>query len=166
MSMDSLYAVLDGPHIEGLLPDGRHASSPLVSHIEGNLYMGGCRDGVRLPDDFVYVLSLYPWERYELGPNTLRDELRLYDGSELPDTHMLRAAAARAREMLSRGKVLVHCQAGLNRSGLLSTLVLVGQGHSAEDAIALLRERRDPYVLCNKTFEAWLLAHDAERQAA
>lgn len=32
---------------------------PLVSHVEGGLWQGGCRDGVRLPDEFDYVLSLY-----------------------------------------------------------------------------------------------------------
>lgn len=60
-----------------------------------------------------------------------------------------------------RGKeVLIRCQAGLNRSGIIMALVLIRDGWKAEDAINLMRGERDSWVLCNKTFEKWLLTLD------
>jgi protein-tyrosine phosphatase len=54
----------------------------------------------------------------------------------------------------------VHCQAGLNRSGLVTALALILNGMSPERAIGLLRQKRTPLVLCNGAFEAWLLGQD------
>lgn len=131
--------------------------APLISHIEGNLYMGGCIHGVTLPDDFYKVFSLYPWEQYQLGSRTDRVEIRLYDSAEIPDESQLNDIANQVVESLAHGKTLVHCQAGLNRSGLISAIVLIKLGRTPEQAIALLREKRHAVVLCNTTFETWLL---------
>ena len=131
--------------------------TPLVSHIEGNLYMGGCIKRVKLPNDFHKVFSLYPWERYKLGPNTQRVEIRLYDSADIPPEEQLNEIADQVVESLTHGKTLVHCQAGLNRSGLISGLALIKMGRTPTDAIALLREKRHPVVLCNTAFEQWLL---------
>ncbi|HEY7821189.1 MAG TPA: dual specificity protein phosphatase family protein, partial [Acidimicrobiia bacterium] len=57
--------------------------------------------------------------------------------------------------------VLIRCQAGVNRSGLVSALVLMLDGYRAEEAIALLRQRRSPVVLSNRHFERWLLTEAA-----
>jgi hypothetical protein len=156
-------------HIEGYAraameagKDG-HFRAPLVSHIwdapsGGSLHMGGCIDGVRLSDDFDLVVSLYPWEKYELGPTTERVEIKLYDAAEVPDeVELAKAAFLVATSILAGKKVLVHCQAGLNRSGLISALALMAFDFEPADSIALLRERRHPVVLCNETFEQWLL---------
>ena len=59
-------------------------------------------------------------------------------------------------------KVLIRCQAGLNRSGLIMALVLMREGYKAKDAIALIREKRSEFALCNSTFEKWLLELPAE----
>jgi protein-tyrosine phosphatase len=136
---------------------------PLISHIEGNLWTGGCIDGVHLPDDFRHVLSLYPWERFLIGPDTHRLEVRLYDAAEVPDEQQLYELAGLVAGWCTEGKTLVHCQAGLNRSGLVAALSLILAGREPADAIRLLRERRCPAVLCNDTFERWLLAR---REAA
>lgn len=151
-------------HIEGYAraaieagKDGRF-SAPLISHIEENLYVGGCIDGVRLDDDWQTVVSLYRWERYALGPGTERAEVEMYDAGEVPDETQLHELADAVNSALDRGgKVLVHCQAGLNRSNLVTALALVKRGRTPADAIALLRERRS-LVLCNVAFERWLLA--------
>jgi Dual specificity phosphatase, catalytic domain len=150
-------------HIEGYAladREQRRFSVPLVSHIEGNLWTGGCIDGVRLGDDFRYVVSLYPWEKYTLGSETERLEAVMYDAGSMPNIHALHAAADQVVAWVAEGKTLVHCQAGLNRSGLVAALALTKMGHSAREAIDLLREKRSPVVLCNATFEAWLLGLD------
>lgn len=136
--------------------------APLISHIVDNLYVGGCSQGIPLPDEFVKVVSLYKWERYLLGPNTTRYEVEMYDsheGASMEDVHL---AARAALESLDAGPVLVHCQAGLNRSNLVATVVLRERyGMSSKEAIALLREKRSALVLCNETFEKQLLDLDA-----
>lgn len=160
----SRLADLDSHHIEGFahaaLVAGRNGQFkvPLISQIDGNLWMGGCEDGVRLDDDFDLVVSLYPWKRYTLGPDTRRIEARLYDRGELPDMDQVWALATSINDALAASqRVLVHCQAGLNRSGLVSALALVLAGREPAEAVALLRERRHVVVLCNQTFESFVL---------
>ncbi len=162
----SRLADLNSHHIEGFahaaLAAGRNGQFkvPLISHIEGGLWMGGCEDGVSLDHDFDLVISCYPWEKYALGPATRRIEARLYDRGELPDDMgAVYTLADMVVAALGEGKrVLVHCQAGLNRSGLIAGLALVLLGREPADAIALLRERRHRVVLCNTTFERFLLS--------
>lgn len=134
-------------------------SVPLISHIEGNLWQGGCHPGAQLPDDFQFVLSLYPWGKYELGPNTRRVEVEMYDHGSMPDIAQLHDLAKMVNTAKVKGKTLVHCQAGLNRSGLVTGLSLVLEGMAPTDAIALMREKRCDMVLCNETFETWLLGY-------
>ena len=53
-------------------------------------------------------------------------------------------------------RVLVRCQAGLNRSGLLMALVLIRDGHTPEQAVELIRQNRGEIALCNDIFVRWL----------
>jgi len=53
-------------------------------------------------------------------------------------------------------RVLIRCQAGLNRSGLVMALVLIREGYSPEDAIALIRVKRGEDALFNARFVTWL----------
>lgn len=53
-------------------------------------------------------------------------------------------------------RVLCRCQAGLNRSSLLCALILIKDGYTADDAIALIRSKRSKYALFNKTFVDYL----------
>jgi hypothetical protein len=39
---------------------------PTKISIEGNLFMGGCLDGLLLPASFKHLISLYPWESYRV----------------------------------------------------------------------------------------------------
>lgn len=130
---------------------------PLISHVEGGLWQGGCLNGVRLPDEFDFVLSLYPWEQYNIGPNTTRIEVTMYDSlSQTFET--VDDYAQIVSDRLDAGEtVLVHCQAGLNRSGLLAARVLTLRGHRPAEAINLLRAQRSRLVLCNEAFENWIM---------
>lgn len=166
--MTNLTADLDGHHIEGFLPDGRAINVPLISQIVGPLWVGGCRHGVKLPDAFRFVCSLYPWEQYQLGPDTERIETRLYDSADIPDESQLEYLATVVAGRLARGEqTLVHCQAGLNRSNLIAALALTSWlGCDARYAINLLRTRRSELVLCNQVFERYLLARPENDQEA
>lgn len=66
------------------------------------------------------------------------------------------------RQWKSGNRVLVRCQAGLNRSGLVMALVLIRDGYSPAEAIQLIRTQRGNAALCNKTFDRWLLQTDVE----
>ena len=56
-------------------------------------------------------------------------------------------------------RLLIRCQAGMNRSSLVTALVLMRDGMSPEDAIELIRKKRSPYVFSNNHFleyvESW-----------
>lgn len=137
-------------------------SVPLISQVGDALWMGGCRDGVRLGPEFDFVLSLYPWDRYALEDNTARLEVKLFDAAEMPEADLLVRLARTVNLFRGYGNVLVHCQAGLNRSGLVTALALMLDGEEPEVAIHRLRSERCGVVLCNKTFEDWLLGEGRE----
>jgi hypothetical protein len=139
-----------------------HFACPLISHIEDGLWVGGCIDGVTLDADFQTVVSLFTHERYFLGPHTTRHEFFMGDSLYVPPAQQLHHIADIVVSALDRGdKVLVHCQAGLNRSNLIAALALIKRGRTPADAITLLRDRRSPAVLCNGAFESWLLTLEA-----
>lgn len=58
------------------------------------------------------------------------------------------------------GPVLVHCQAGLNRSSLIVCRALMMEGLTAAEAIATVRDKRSPACLCNDSFEQHLRSLD------
>lgn len=133
-------------------------SVPFISHVVGNLYQGGCATGLVLPERFRHVISLYQWERYSVRHEGVRrQEVEMLDAAERPDYDEVLRLARLVHESCQDGPTLVHCQAGLNRSGLIAGAALTLDGYSPEAAIKLLRDRRSPAVLCNRTFHDWLL---------
>lgn len=77
------------------------------------------------------------------------------DEKYLPEIHSI--ADWVHGEWKSGKRVLVRCQAGANRSGLVSALVLIREGMNAEQAIALIREKRFSYALFNQNFVTYLM---------
>ena len=150
--------------IEGFAREGNvKISVPLITKYDDTLWQGGCINGVSLKGQFRHVVSLYPWERY--NPDKELDsflEVRLYDEGALPNLDQLYFVAKWVNQCRKTGPVLVHCQAGLNRSGLVTGLALVLDGMAPAEAIKTMRERRCPAVLCNKAFERFLLSLNAE----
>ena len=108
-------------------------------------------------EDFDTVVTMY---QYANPVDWLVKEYRycVYDaGIELLDKRELFATARFAYDEWKSGKrVLIRCQAGLNRSGLVMALVLMLDGWTAEDAIDIIRKRRNPYALFNKDFVRFL----------
>ena len=111
-----------------------------------------------LSSPFDYVVTLYadaqpaPWgvEEVRFGfPDSCLTPL-----VELKAVRLARSAYEHWR---SGERVLIRCQAGVNRSGLVMALVLMHHGFSAADAIDLQRTQRGAVVLCNEAFESWLL---------
>jgi protein-tyrosine phosphatase len=129
---------------------------PFMSEIAENLWTGGCEDGLILPINIEHLVSLYKWESYTIY-HDLRTQLVVtaYDAHEV-DGDQIKALASWVNVCRKTGPVLLHCQAGLNRSNLVAAAALIIEGMDAPEAIALLREKRSPAVLCNPTFESWL----------
>jgi len=136
----------------------------LFSEILPNLYMGGTGDsdivqfGKRLPqlherEEFDSVVTCYSYAQ-PMSWYVHENRYGFADGPLNPET------LAKAQELASwlhsewkaGRKCLSRCQAGLNRSGLVIALVLMMDGYSADDAIALIREKRDRNALFNLDF--------------
>ena len=135
---------------------------PFISQIEGNLWQGGCQNGLHLPLFFKHLISLYPWEAYRVTHNLSSSmSVMMYDSTE-QGTEQVDAIANWINVCVKDGPTLVHCQAGLNRSSLVAARSLMLRGddwprmYTAEEAIKLLREQRSPACLCNPAFEEHL----------
>lgn len=148
------------PTVQRMVGIARHGNTPFdvpyISQIAHNLWQGGCTNGLILPKHINHLVSLYPWESY-----TVQHELdsslvvRMYD-SEEQAFEQVSAIAAWVNVSRESGPVLVHCQAGLNRSSLVVAKALMLGGKTADEAISLIRTSRSPACLCNPAFEKWL----------
>jgi protein-tyrosine phosphatase len=154
-------ADLSTHRIEGIARMGNKPFSvPLFSHITGNLWTGGCPIQ-KAPENIIFIVSLYPWEPYEIHDHQMLTSIKLYDHGETPDETTLYILAKHVNECMAAGPTLVHCQAGLNRSALVAALALIIGGMVPAEAVKLLRDKRSDVVLCNEHFERWLLARTA-----
>ena len=83
--------------------------------------------------------------------------------SELAARKAIRLARTAHARWRAGEQVLIRCQAGVNRSGLVMALVLMLEGYSADEAIARIRDCRSPFVLSNQDFEEWLRTRAADQ---
>lgn len=136
---------------------------PYMTEVAPNLWQGGCARGLVLPADIKHVVSLYPWERYRID-GIVDSELyvRMFDAED-QDLDQVDRLACWVNECRDSGPVLVHCQAGLNRSSLVVARAIYISEQNAvadnedyigtgADIVAYLREKRSPAVLCNPAF--------------
>lgn len=169
MDHDELLKELQAPAYTSYHSDGE----ALWSEMLPGLWQGGTADedvityNLKRPRvtkaDFDTVVTLYAaanpvdWHVREVRYGVWDSEMSDFDVEELFDLVRI------AHDDWQRGKrVLIRCQAGWNRSGLVTALVLIRSGVPAREAIDLMRFRRSPYVLCNSQFEKWLLSVDPE----
>ena len=132
--------------------------APLISEIAPNHFQGGTIEGVELPRSFRHVITLFPWKQYrvrhELDSMTV---VKAFDEDVEHLVPILHGLATFAGACIASGPTFLACAGGLNRSGILSALVLMGQGMTAREAIQHLRTKRSPGVLSNPSFRRWLL---------
>jgi hypothetical protein len=108
-------------------------------------------------EHFDTVVTMYAFARpvdwfvKELRFGVYDSDMKDFQTDELHDI-----VVAAHRDWKKGKRVLVRCQAGINRSGLVMALMLIRDGYSAEDAITLMRNRRGQAVLTNTHFETWL----------
>jgi hypothetical protein len=162
MDFQTLEADLVSEPITGFLHTGQSINIPLVSHIVDNLYVGGHSERAHLDDFFTHVFSLYVWgSQYSTHEDTKHASVRMFDSPDEDPTLVSEIVDEVVEALNEGGNVLVHCQAGINRSNLVAGLALrKWKGMTSKEAIDLLRERRSPHILANRSFERYLLALD------
>lgn len=144
-------------------------TTELFSEVAPGLFMGGTLDsatidqpqplgGLNATDQFDCVVTMYAWA----APANWGVEERRFG---IPDAEInsqtlpviLELAHWAHARWQSGKKVNIRCQAGWNRSGLVTALILMISGFTAADAINTLRKKRSPHALCNSHYETWLL---------
>lgn len=128
-----------------------------VDKVADNLWFGGQPTDIR-PYKFVIAVNHCP--RYHIDEGTLVIVAPLQDGAKMPNVGMLNRLADMVNEFTSLGPTLVHCTAGLNRSGLVVALALIKRGIAPQEAIDTLQRVRGHDVLNNEVFVEWLLLPD------
>lgn len=155
-SNDPRIKRMDGYTMHGNI----HFDVPFITEIADNLWQGGCQDGLVLPEEIKHLVSVYPWEAYTVE-HELESSLAvmMYDSlAQAMDT--IDALARWVNVCRKTGPVLVHCQAGLNRSSLVvaSTLLLDDPELTPAKAVETIREKRSPACLCNTAFLKHILS--------
>ena len=145
----------------------------LYSHIQPDLFMGGTADddvcygpaGQKAPqedDSFDCVVTLYAhakpvyWGIEEMRYGFVDRGIEDINLERLGDV-----VVWAYKKWQGGNRVLIRCQAGLNRSGLVSALVLMYKGASANEAIRIIRLTRSADALFNKNYVTWLRKHGA-----
>ena len=141
----------------------------LYSMIAPNLFQGGTDDldvihlaqtnnRPRTDLPFDAIVTMYAWAR---PADWTVQEFRY----GVPDASITDIDLDRLRQAVDFGydrwkqgdRVLVRCQAGLNRSGLVLALILIKDGLKPAEAIARIRDNRGEDALFNRDFHNWLL---------
>lgn len=140
---------------------GRHRlTMPFMTQVTDNLWHGGVEPGLILPDNIDYSLSLYPWTEYGFE-HMLQERLtvRMYDSLD-QSLDQVAELAEWVNRRRAQGTVAVNCQAGLNRSSLIigAALLLAGDVRTGQEAVDLIRARRDRACLINPAFEDYILS--------
>ena len=141
----------------------------LYSMIVPNLFQGGTDDldvihlaqtnnNPRTDLPFDAIVTMYAWAR---PADWQVQEFRYgIDDAAITDVDLnrLRQAVEFGYDRWKAGdRVLVRCQAGLNRSGLVLALILIKDGLTPSEAIAQIRQNRGEDALFNNNFHNWLM---------
>jgi hypothetical protein len=158
------------PEDELSRPDwGYGKSNKLMHEVLPDLWQGGTHDDDTLGNErfarkpfitkanFDAVVTMY---QYANPVGWFVKEMRycIYDAQmDTIDLDELFTTARWAYNEWAEGKrVLIRCQAGWNRSGLITALVLMLDGIPATEAIDIIRHQRSENALCNPAFVEFL----------
>jgi protein-tyrosine phosphatase len=112
---------------------------------------------------FDAIITMYAWA----NPADWRvQEFRygIYDSAiaDIDLDRLKQAVEFGYNRWLSGDRVLVRCQAGLNRSGLVTALIMMSTGLDAETAIEQIRKNRAEIALFNNNYVEWLMSEGAQ----
>lgn len=131
----------------------------LYEIIPGKLYQRGCPRPAQLPElqRFELIIGLAgPYlEWLQLAPGSRYLHHRIPDGIRTPDLRVPLALIDSTLPM-EGSEILIFCNAGRNRSSLLSARVLIERGMPPAKAIEYIRSVR-PNALANESFVQYLL---------
>lgn len=129
-----------------------------LDEILPDLWIGGHPKEV---SEFKYIFCLVSKCAYQVASHQTVTIAPFEDvtGLEIP-SNFLHDLADQVLKCHQRGKTLVHCEHGLNRSALVIGLVLVKLGYTPTDAVAHLKAVRYFDALNNRTFNDWLMKQD------
>lgn len=139
-------------------------TSELYSEILPGLFMGGTADNdvvdVAKPlrnlnevQEFDSVVTCYSWAQ-PMSWYVHENRFGFADGP-IDDKTLDKVKDISGwiyREWKSGKRCLIRCQAGLNRSGILTALTIMRDGYTADEAIELIRLKRSPHALFNQDF--------------
>lgn len=121
---------IDEPNLLG-------SANPTTQRLR-ELYAQGFRAVICLLDD-----RQYPY--YDVAEITTLGFTRCWIPVEdfcAPSRHQLLQFITTVHEVLQKGRVLVHCQAGLGRTGVMAAAYWIKRGLPAEEAITRVRRAR------------------------
>jgi hypothetical protein len=154
------YSVVGGGDIVGIVQrNGEMVRIPAWTVIGDHLILGA-HPADTMPPNVDAIANVDSFRFYDVPDGVLYLHFAYRDTNAIPDSTDLRIAASSLNDLRAAGKtVFIHCRLGLNRSALLTGLVLIDEGYRANDAIELMRNLRSLYVLENETFERYLLSN-------
>jgi|LakMenE01Jun11ns_1017448.scaffolds.fasta_scaffold9945391_3 hypothetical protein len=140
----------------------------LYSEILPGLYMGGTHD-----DDVIFksqknehkitekefdsVVTMYSWAHpTDWGVQEMRYGIPDSEIKHINLEKLFEVAYWGFNRWLAGDRLLVRCQAGLNRSGLITCLILMLKGYSQKESIDLIRNKRSEVALFNRNYISWL----------
>jgi protein-tyrosine phosphatase len=156
------YSVVDGGDIVGITQRGGEMVRLPAWTVIGDHLILGAHPADTMPPNVDVIANVDSFRFYDVPDAVLYMHFAYRDTDAIPDSAELHIAASFLNDLRAAGKtVFIHCRLGLNRSALMTGLVLIDEGYRAKDAIELMRKLRSPYVLANKTFERYLLSEKA-----
>jgi hypothetical protein len=143
----------------------------LWTEVLPRLWIGGTADNdmIGMPeiepqitkDLFDTVVTLHAWSNpVDWHVRELRQAFHDGEVTEIDVEDLWFLVSSIYEDWQAGKRILVRCLAGLNRSALVVTLVMIAAGYSASDAIELIRAKRSVWVMHNPEFYEWLLALD------
>lgn len=146
----------------------------LYSEIAPNLFMGGTADDDVIHQGVAYnkartdlpfdaIITMYAWANpADWKVQEFRYGIYDSDISQIDLDRLKQAVEFGYNRWLSGDRLLVRCQAGLNRSGLVTALIMMSTGLDAETAIEQIRKNRAEIALFNTHYVEWLLTKGAQ----